>query len=407
MLKIGILTYNSALNFGANLQACSTYCYLKKHGYTPIFISYSPVDAVDEDKSCPSEQVAVQREFQDRFLSTEPCHNAEEVARALKRYGIRNVIVGSDAVAQHHPLFSRIIFPSRRFITIMKPTSDKMFPNPYWGEFLDFTNEEMSVSLMSVSNQQSDYKRFSYNERKKMMCYLKRLKYISVRDDWTQSMYEYISKGEIIPNITPDPVFGFNENVDFVPSREELSKKFDLPDKYILLSLRKGRAVSAEWVSDFETVCEKNGIECIGFPFPYGFNPNNVTKKKFQLPMTPIEWYSLIKYSNGFVGHNMHTIVSALHNAVPCFSFDQYGKRLLSQFVLNRSSKIYHILKRAGFEDYRSVSVTVIDRTPSPQIVFDKLMSFDTEKCKKFAAEYYLEYLKMMSTIESKFIANE
>lgn len=407
MKKIGILTYNRALNFGANLQACSTYCYLQKHGYAPIFISYTPADAVNENQACPSEQVVVQREFQHQFASTAPCHNAKEVADVLKTEGIRNVIIGSDAVAQHHPFLSRVVFPSRRFLTVIHPSSDKMFPNPFWGDFLDFTKDDVCVSLMSVSNQQSDYKRFSSRERREMMRYLERFKYISVRDDWTQSMYKYISKGGIIPVITPDPVFGFNENVDFVPSREELSKKFHLPDKYILLALRKGRSTSAEWVSAFETICEKNGFECIGLPFPYGFVPNNVTKKKFQLPMTPIEWYSLIKYSNGYVGHNMHTIVSALHNAVPCFSFDQYGRRILSQFVVNRSSKIYHILKRAGFEDYRSVSVTVFDRTPTPQSVFDKLMLFDTEKCKKFAAGYYQEYLKMMESIQSKFIENE
>ena len=39
-MKIGVITYYKAMNFGATLQAVSTYCYLKNHGHEPIFINY-------------------------------------------------------------------------------------------------------------------------------------------------------------------------------------------------------------------------------------------------------------------------------------------------------------------------------------------------------------------------------
>ena len=39
-MRLGILTFFNGFNFGANLQAVSTYLYLKKHGHTPIFINY-------------------------------------------------------------------------------------------------------------------------------------------------------------------------------------------------------------------------------------------------------------------------------------------------------------------------------------------------------------------------------
>lgn len=36
-------------------------------------------------------------------------------------------------------------------------------------------------------------------------------------------------------------------------------------------------------------------------------------------PLPPLDWYALIKYAKGYIGENMHPIVVALHNAVPCF----------------------------------------------------------------------------------------
>ena len=403
-MKIGILTFNTAINFGANLQACSTYCYLKNHGYEPIFISYTPIDAADETKSNPAQQVLVQRAFQETFASSEACHDSRAVAKVLKKHNIHNIIIGSDAVAQHHPFLSRVVFPSRSFISVSHPASDKMFPNPFWGEFLDYVDSPVSVSLMSVSNQQSDYRTFSSKEKQAMMGYLSRMSYISVRDNWTQNMYRSISDGRLIPEITPDPVFAFNENVSNLPTRDEIKSKFNLPEKYILLAIRRGRSVTPAWVESFEQVCSDNGFKCIGLPFPYGYSPLNVVKEKIQLPLSPIDWYSIIKYADGYVGHNMHSIVSALHNAVPCYSFDQYGIRRFSQFVNKESSKIYHILKTAGFPEYRNPSCRIIEMTPTAETIFRKLVSFDKDRCREFAERYYQEYLVMMKTIESKFV---
>lgn len=45
-MNIGILTYYRVANFGANLQAVSTYYYLKNNGYNPLFILYESDDTV-------------------------------------------------------------------------------------------------------------------------------------------------------------------------------------------------------------------------------------------------------------------------------------------------------------------------------------------------------------------------
>ena len=43
-MKIGILTFYRVVNFGANLQALSTYRYLEKNGHTPVMINYQSVE---------------------------------------------------------------------------------------------------------------------------------------------------------------------------------------------------------------------------------------------------------------------------------------------------------------------------------------------------------------------------
>lgn len=403
-MKIGILTYFNAFNFGANLQAYSTYNYFLNHGYEPFFIDYSPDDYNLSSSRFPEEQKIQHLSLVDSLQKTGRCSDSKAVADELKRIGINNVVIGSDAVAQHHPFLSRIVFPSRRIISISHPSGDKMFPNAFWGEFLDYVDFPISVSLMSVSNQQSEYSYFTSKEKRAMMSYLSRMSYISVRDNWTQNMYKSISGGILKPDITPDPVFAFNKNIRALPTKDYIKCKFNLPDKYILLAIRNGRSVTSAWVKSFEQVCSDNGYTCIGLPFPYGYSTLNVVKDKISLPLSPIDWYSIIKYSDGYVGHNMHSIVSALHNAVPCYSFDQYGIRHLSQFVNKESSKIYHILNTAGFPDNRNASSRLFEMTPPAEVIFNKLLSFDKEHCRIFAEEYYHKYLQMMETIESKFI---
>ena len=39
-MRIGLLTYHWVANYGANLQALSTYCYLDNNGYNPIIINW-------------------------------------------------------------------------------------------------------------------------------------------------------------------------------------------------------------------------------------------------------------------------------------------------------------------------------------------------------------------------------
>ena len=213
-------------------------------------------------------------------------------------------------------------------------------------------------------------------------------------------MFKYVTKNEIVPEVTPDPVFAFNINAGgLIPTREEILKKFNLPEKYFVISFLAKPAVSQEWLSKFEKLAKEKGIACVMLPFSYKKSLGE-TENAINLPLSPIEWYALIKYSCGYIGHNMHPIVVSLTNDVPFFSFDNYGRaRVKNLFTNDSSSKIRHILSIADMLDYRVPCIFRFFKSPKPEFVLEKILSFDKTKTTKFRTEYYKKYSDMMNKI--------
>ncbi|MBN1601402.1 MAG: polysaccharide pyruvyl transferase family protein [Chitinispirillaceae bacterium] len=403
-MKIGILTYHNVANFGANLQLLSTVNYLKQSGYVPLVINWY-LDELEEmyKRLTPQIQLEMHKSYRDKNLPiSKMCKKSQDIADIIEDENIEGLIIGSDAVAQHHPLISRIVFRSKKIVAVKKVTPDIMYSNLFWGNFVPLLRKKIPMAMMSVSSQDSAYRLINKSLRSRMFQSISNFNFISVRDDWTQKMFKFISDGKIIPSITPDPVFAFNHNV----TAEQLTKKFilnkfNLRDDYILLSFRNSKAVNNEWVNNFELLAKKKGYDCAALPFPQGILFSNNLKKQINLPLDPLEWYALIKYSKGYIGHNMHPIVISLHNAVPFFCFDNWGTVKFNYIVNEKTSKTYHLLSEAGFLDYRITNIGRLQKIPTPQFVFDKIMSFDTVKAQNFSQLYFKNYTIMMKNILS------
>jgi len=405
-MKIGILAYHAAYNFGANLQVLSTFGFLKQLGFNPIVINWIPEDLeLMYENTVPKVQAEVHKQFLNNYLIvTKLCRNEFDVAKVIQEEVITGIIIGSDAVVQHHPYLSRLVFPTKKIISALNHTSDRKFPNPFWGNFLEYLTNQIPVILMSVSSQSSAYKLIDNRTRTKMKSAIEKFAYISVRDKWTSDMFGFISNGNILPKITPDPVFAFNYNViENQLSKEFILNKYSLPSKYILISFLDSKTVSKAWLKSFETIANNNGYVCVALPFPGGLLFDNSLEKCIQLPLSPLEWYALIKFSSGYIGHNMHPIVVSIHNLVPFFSFDHYGVVKFRYFVNNESSKIYHILSKSDLLEYRFSCVNNLKKRPDPKNVFEKIVNFNKNKCRNFANDYYLEYMKMMKEICNTF----
>ena len=398
-MRIGILTFFNGFNFGANLQAVSTYLYLKKHGHTPIFINYKSKENYNRWLNLHQNN-----QFQEhlRFVNsiiknqTQFCHNSEEIMDVINSEKIDAVIIGSDAVLQHHPFLTRLKFDKIRLVRKRNMVPELLFPSPFWGIGIA---ERVPTALMSVSSQNSPYHSFSKKSIEKMNKTLSNMRYISVRDNWTKDMVNYITEKNV--DVTPDPVFAFNYNApELILSEDDVKLKYNLPDKYVLVCLG-GQTLSVEQLDELKGLYAKKGISCVAFKLPEGIRFKHHFDYSIDGLLPSNDWYSIIKHSIGYIGTNMHPIVVSLHNAVPCFSIDNWGRTdFFNRKINDGSSKVEDIMKYFGVsENHKMEQEGVCEVTASE--IFNKMMSFpiNTVKCK--ANILYQKYLSMMESVIS------
>ena len=119
------------------------------------------------------------------------------------------------------------------------------------------------------------------------------------------------------------------------------------------------------------------------------------------MPLSPLDWYALIKYSKGYIGENMHPVIVALHNQVPVYSFDTYGIRFFMRlFCYEKSSKIYHLLKLFRLEHSNRVNANkIFFKRPSAREVLDAIRNYPKNEVKKVCRELHASYEVMMNKI--------
>lgn len=396
-MKIGILTYHFVSNFGANLQTLSTFCYLEKVGHTPIIINWRPADLEEYySRVVPKIQNNAFNKFADEKYTniTNVCRTSKDIAAVIDKNEIDMVVVGSDAVLTYIPFLERFHI-CRRGVKYVKPCIDSDFPNAFWGDFLQYTKRNIKVSLMSVSAQNTRYSRIIF--KKQFNEALHRFNYISVRDIWTQKMISYLTSGQLNVQITPDPVFAFNQNVGDKHQEEYISQKYHIKERYAIISVYD-KKFNNEWITELSRAFEDRGVFLYFLP-QANKQRNKTIDNTLSFPIDPIDWYCLIKNSQAYIGELMHPILVSLHNAVPIYAIDTYGFKANNNIGINPESiKTYQIITRFNvLDNYYNVNSSQAVETP--QNVVEKIFSFDRLKCAKCAQIMYNDYIQMMDKI--------
>lgn len=394
-MNIGILTYHWVSNFGANLQALSTYRNIELAGHHPIFINWIPYDLEQYYKTVvPEVQNRAHREFAEKYFKcTTICRTSAEVASVIKSYNIGKIVIGSDAVFTYLPKLRRLHLSRKSLIGYSKPCVDSDFPNPYWGDFISIVPTSVKVCALSASAQNTQYKSILF--KRPFDKALSRFSFISVRDIWTKNMIEYLTNAKISPEITPDPVFGFEQNVQPKITKGEIVNKFKISSKYAIVSITD-KNVPIEWIEQLSQIFLQKGIQLISLDQT---NKTLVSKmsRHISFPIDPLDWYSLIKYSEGYIGELMHPILVSLHNSVPVYALDLYGFNKNGKLD-EESSKTYQILNHfellSNYYNKKNDSAL-----PRPSDVVEKIVSFDRIKCSQKAQKMYEKYNKLMKHI--------
>ena len=396
MANIGILTYHWVPNFGANLQTLSTVGYIRKSGHNPIVINWIPEDLETYYKNTTKDvQLEAHQSFQSHYgCLSSLCRSTKDIIDVIFSNKIDLIIIGSDAVLTYIPILNRFKL-TRKGPRYIKAYKDSDFPSPFWADFKSQVN--VPVAVMSASAQNTRFKNILFR-KKKFAQQVKQFDYISVRDIWTSKMINYLTKGELTPRITPDPVFSFNQNIsaECVISKEMIIKKYSLPDKYILLSIFRP-IVSNDWLEQLSKLFQNNGITIVYLPKSniISYKPSNI--RCIELPIPPLDWYYMIKYSSGYIGELMHPILVSLHNSVPVYSIDTYGFKTNGKFNIH-SSKILHILTRFSLLG-NVYNINTGKTFPSPESIYEIITSFNHEACSYEAKRCLDDYESMMSDI--------
>jgi len=399
-MKVGILTYHCVPNFGAQLQAMSTIGYLKKKGHTPVLLHWYPKDLEElYVRRVPKIQRKCHKRFtEENYPLSFLCRNEKQLIKEIERQQLDMIITGSDALFKYKPLCDRErAFSKRRLRYVNNFIScEDLDGNPFFCDYYGELSKQIPVVAFSVSSQNCPYFRMTNEEREKMGNFMRKFKKITVRDQWTKAMVEEIAGLDNIA-ITPDPVFAFNQNCYIhIPSKEEICSRFSLPEHYALFSFAKG-VLPVQYGQNIGSLLQKHGIEPVSLAEPEGLG-DMIFPHQVDLPLSPIEWYALIKNADAYIGTRMHPIIVCLHNSVPFFSYDGNGTSDIHGSFNQNSSKIYDILKKASLED-NTYPLRSRSTMPSTERVVESILSFRRAQCVGFADSMYNNYMSAMSDL--------
>ena len=160
-MKIGILTYHSVPNFGAQLQATSTVGYLKRMGHEPIVLNWYPKDLEDMYANRVSkEQIEAHNAYTNKYLPiTSICRTEKDLLNTIEKNNLEAIIVGSDALFKYVPQKHRVLF-SKRKLKFIKPKllfCDFVEGNPFFGGFAKNLNKKIPIVAFSVSSENCAY----------------------------------------------------------------------------------------------------------------------------------------------------------------------------------------------------------------------------------------------------------
>lgn len=401
-MKIGVLTYHCPPNFGAQLQAISTIGFLKRMGHEPVIINWYAKDLEEMySHRIPKIQVCCHEEFtRNVFPLSRKCQTEDELINEINSLCLDGIVAGSDALFKYTPLKIRRHFSKRRLKYVYNTalSCELIDGNPFFGGFLERLDRKTPAVVYAVSSQNCPFLMMNSSEKQKMKRALMHYRIITTRDSWTKQMVETVMKRNNI-SVFPDPVFSFNRNNYIpLPPKEILVRKYNIKGDYVLLSFSDWYN-NANYINGIACELKNNGLQPVALPMPEKLFSADI-ETIVDLPLSPIDWYALIVYSQGYIGERMHPIVTCLHNSIPFYSFDEYGVDGEGQKAyIPKSSKTYSIVSEAEFTEnffsYHDSTRTM----PSPDEVVERIISFNRLKCQSFAKHKELEYEKGMMQV--------
>lgn len=345
-MRIYILTLHWVSNFGANLQAFSTFHYLKGKGHEVTMINYrNPIEEKEYGKFCSKVQNEEHEKFiQTHLKQTRKVESLNEISEIIKEEKPDYVIVGSDAV----------------WIQKKEETL-----TPYWLNDDSLSSLSTQFVSLAISIMGTNIKQFPQWQKENIGKALNKFKSITLRDDWSLNQINEFTHQNAL--YSPDPVFLLEEGQLPPIQNKNLLELIERKEKYIIVSISAQRLYMS-WFTVIKFLANRDGYKVVELPMPEG-NHNIACDIRIELPLSPADWYRCIAHSQGYIGERFHAMVSCIHNHVPFIIIDTYGSKLPS--LRNKRSKIHDLAKRINRTSYIIHKRNIL--LNSPHYIYQKL----------------------------------
>lgn len=367
-MKIYILTLHWVSNFGANLQAYSSFRFFKALGHDVRVIDYRDEREIKSYKStCCTQQFNAHVEFIEKNIElTERIYNLDGIVEIIKRDVPDIVVVGSDAVWRQKL--------NENLVT-------------YWLNDRRLDNCKTKFVSLAVSLMGSNINNGNTLFKGNIINSLKKFQYITLRDDWSIKQLELLTKKHL--EYSPDPVFLLDSEKMSIPNNEIVRKLMQNKKQYIIISISKGRLYNL-WFKIIRKLLNSKGYIIVELCMPEG-NREISADYTITTPLNPNDWYVCLSNASGYIGERFHAMVSCINNNVPFVVIDTYGSKLPS--FRNKKSKIYDLARRIN-----KLSYIVHKRNPmlqDPFYIYRKICSFIKNKDEN-------EYLNNIQDLKSE-----
>ncbi len=384
-MKIGILTYHSPYNFGANLQAFTASKILEAKRCEVKVIDFQRLETRSKYRTMvPQQQWTGHDDFIiHRLPLTRHASTKQELIGVVKEECFDGIVVGADAVWSF----------SKQKTDVPAYFMDWLFDCP------EIAN--IPVASMSVANMSGGFKHITPENKLKLKGCIAKFSILTVRDKWTQKVINSdIFDGEPkVQIINPDPVFCIDK---YITDAWESRNLFEKGRKYILVSFAKNTTQRYNlWLQKLKDLAHNNGYLVGELPIPEGISGSDLDFT-VPYPIDPIQWYLWLKNASGYIGLRFHAVVSCFAGGTPFFSIDTYGNSTLPIRLFNRlgfyrlgrkfdnKSKICQLLSQTKFKSNR-INISGF-LSISPEIVFRKLtktrVNDIVEEREKFAQSF-------------------
>ena len=384
-MKVGILTFHSSYNFGANLQALAVQSALETSGADPIIINYQPPSKMGVYKEITDRlQVFEHERFIQGYLKTSELLTTAEQIETYCREHLDVVLVGSDQVFRLLPLVN--IRKSLRSILGRRqnPLSEAVtkVPPPYW---LDWENSADAPAIRKVSIAASagatNYRFLYPGLSKRLGKCLRQFDSVTVRDGWTENMVKRLTKGRVVPGYCPDPVFSLRDNFS--------DPACELPDSERTNTILLSVDLDSGWIAEFTEEAHRHGYQVASLPNSDREFPMDSVDFNIRLPLSPLKWFHLLSTAAGYVGIRFHALVSCIANNTPVISVETTPRFSIGY---QKKSRLFDLCRRADLESRCLVSKKELHQIPPKDLLHRLFETSSQEKADRFAKAARIQF---------------